>query len=343
MTKISIALPVYNGANFIKEAIESILIQDYKDFELVIVDNASKDETFLIADSFAQKDNRVKLFSFEEHLGQVDNVNRAARMCTNEWIHFFCHDDIMLQGCIKNVVETIEKVKDKTDIALISHKPAWLFMNDIVNVPFNEINGKTIFDYKEFTELSKINEIDFVVHQKEQTAQNIINGKGPYLPALTTAIVKKEVFNLLGTFDNKYIHFDVFLWMKLVKTFSYLELSKALTLTRIHGSQVAVDARKSLRTVEDNKVFWKQYLKFVTYKPTLKQKAFVFLKPITTTIGIMAVTTIRFGFFNGIKILGKLPIHWIPFVLVYFPKRYKSELNNKRELEKKVPIELIYP
>lgn len=343
MTKISIALPVYNGANFIKEAIESILIQDYENFELVIVDNASKDETFAIADSFAQKDNRIKLFSFEEHLGQVDNVNRAAQMCTNEWIHFFCHDDIMLQGCVKNVVETIEKVKDNTDIALISHKPAWLFMNNIVKVPFNEINGKTIFDYKEFTEVGHINEIDFVVHQKEQTAQNIINGKGPYLPALTTAIVRKDVFDLLGTFDNKFIHFDVFLWMKLVKTYSYLELSKALTLTRIHGSQVAVDARKSLRTVEDNKVFWKQYLKFVTDKPTLKQKAFVFLKPITTAIGIMTVTTIRFGFFNGIKILGKLPIYWIPFVLVYFPKRYKSELNNKRELEKKVPIELIYP
>lgn len=343
MSKISVALPVFNGADFIIEAIESILIQNYEDFELVFVDNASNDETVSIVRMFAEKDSRIKLFAFDEHLGQVDNVNRVAKMCTSEWIHFFCHDDIMLQGCIKNVIDTIEKVEDNRDIALISHKPAWLFMNNIVKVPFNEINGQTIFDFKEFMQLSRLNDVDFVVHKKEETAQNIINGKGPYLPALTTAIVKKVVFDEIGRFDDKYIHFDVFLWMRLVKNYSYLELGKAFTLTRIHGNQVAVDARKSLRTIEDNKIFWKEYLKFVTNKPLIRQKLLVFLKPITVATGIITVTLIRFGFFKSLKILINLPLYWWPFIIIYFSKRYRSEMNNKKDLEQYVPVDLIYP
>jgi glycosyltransferase involved in cell wall biosynthesis len=343
MCKISIALPVYNGANFIKEAIESILAQDYRDYEFIIVDNGSTDETPKIIQTFAKNDNRIKFFAFTKHLGQVENVNRAAQMCTSEWIHFFCHDDIMLQGCIRNVVEAIEKTKSNKDIALISHKPAWLFMNNIVKAPFNVIDKKVIFEYTEFMNKSTVDVINYELHQKRETAQNIINGKGPYLPALTTAIIRKEVFESLGKFSQNYIHFDVFFWMKLVKTFSYLELDKALTLTRIHGSQVAVDGRKSLRTVADNKVFWKQYLKWVTDKPTLKQRAIAFLKPITAATGIMTVTMIRFGFFKSIIILFKLPFYWWPFILLYLPKRYQMEINKNGDLNQIVPVELIYP
>lgn len=343
MTKISIALPVYNGADFIKEAIESILIQDYKDFELVIVDNASKDDTFAIADSFAQKDNRIKLFSFKEHLGQVDNVNRTAQLCNYEWIHFFCHDDIMLQGCVKNVVETIEKIKDNTDIALISHKPAVLYMNGIVKAPSNMIDGKSVFKYEYFVENFRIDSLSFKIHNKRETAYNIINGKVPYLPALTTGIVKKEVFEVLGGFDKEYIHFDIFLWMNLLKNSSYLELNKAFTLTRIHGNQVAIHARKSLRTIKDHKIFWKKYLNTITNKPTLRQKTFVFLKPITTATGIITIAIMRFGIFSGLKVLFKLPIYWLPFILIYYPKRYLNEKKNNKELLKHVPIEMVHP
>ncbi|MFV8465645.1 glycosyltransferase family 2 protein [Flavobacterium sp. LB1P62] len=341
MNKISIALPVFNGANFIREAIESILIQDYSDFEFVIVDNASTDETISIINEYVQ-DDRIKLFCFKEYLGQVENVNRAAKLCTNNWIHFFCHDDIMLQGCINHCMQVIN-TSNYEDFALLSHKPAWLFMNNIVNVPFNAINGNKVFEYQDFISKSKIDTVEVIEHKKDITAINILNGNGVYLPALTTAVVKKDVFIELGLFDEKYIHFDIFFWMRLLKTHSYIELDKALTLTRIHGNQVAVDARKSLRTIEDHKIFWKEYLNFIVAKPTLKQKTTVFLKPITTAVGIITVAIIKNGFFKGIKLLFSLPISWISFSLVFLPLRYISEIKLINKLKKYLTVDMIYP
>ena len=58
--KITIGLPVYNGQKYIKETINSILLQTYKNFELIISDNLSNDETKEICKSYEKKDNRIK-------------------------------------------------------------------------------------------------------------------------------------------------------------------------------------------------------------------------------------------------------------------------------------------
>jgi glycosyltransferase involved in cell wall biosynthesis len=71
--KVSIGLPVYNGENYIQEAIESILSQTFEDFELIISDNASTDQTEAICRSFALKDERIRYFRNQENLGASSN------------------------------------------------------------------------------------------------------------------------------------------------------------------------------------------------------------------------------------------------------------------------------
>ena len=69
--KISIGIPVYNGEKFIRKCIESVLQQTYKNFELIISDNASTDSTPDICKEFLKKDNRITFVRQNENMGQT--------------------------------------------------------------------------------------------------------------------------------------------------------------------------------------------------------------------------------------------------------------------------------
>lgn len=73
--RVSVGLPVYNGENFLKCALESILSQTYVDFELIISDNASEDATEAICKAFAEQDQRVHYYRNATNLGLFKNFN----------------------------------------------------------------------------------------------------------------------------------------------------------------------------------------------------------------------------------------------------------------------------
>ena len=75
--RVSIGLPVYNGDNFVGQAIESLLAQTYEDIELIVSDNASTDGTEDICRTFAAQDERVRYFRNAENIGLVRNYNQT--------------------------------------------------------------------------------------------------------------------------------------------------------------------------------------------------------------------------------------------------------------------------
>ena len=76
---VSVVTPVYNGGEYLVECIESVIGQSYQNWEYLLVDNASTDLTPEIISRFASKDSRIKHVRFEEHVGAIDNHNRALR------------------------------------------------------------------------------------------------------------------------------------------------------------------------------------------------------------------------------------------------------------------------
>src|SRR5580765_2290810 len=74
---VSLGLPVYNGANFVAEAIDCVLAQTYTNCELIICDNASTDQTLGICQEYAQRDSRIQVHRNERNLGVSLNYNRA--------------------------------------------------------------------------------------------------------------------------------------------------------------------------------------------------------------------------------------------------------------------------
>lgn len=105
MNRISIGMPVYNGDNFLKEALESILAQTFGDFELIISDNASTDATQEICRDYERKDRRVKYYREEQNYGAAWNFNRVFELSTSPYFKWAAHDDLcapeFLKRCIK--------------------------------------------------------------------------------------------------------------------------------------------------------------------------------------------------------------------------------------------------
>ncbi len=111
MPYVSIVTPVYNGEQYLRECIESVLSQSYTNWEYLIVDNCSKDSTVAIAEEYAQQDPRIKVAKNNEFLPIMPNWNRALRLISPD--SMFCKvvhaDDRLFPECIVEMVSVAMK------------------------------------------------------------------------------------------------------------------------------------------------------------------------------------------------------------------------------------------
>ena len=106
--KISIIVPVYNAQKTIARCIESILNQDYKDFELLLIDDGSKDDSGNICDGYAGQDERVRVIH-KENSGVSDTRNQALKEAVGEYLQFLDADDWITPNATRLLVESMEK------------------------------------------------------------------------------------------------------------------------------------------------------------------------------------------------------------------------------------------
>jgi glycosyltransferase involved in cell wall biosynthesis len=108
--KISVAIPVYNSARYLPECLDSILAQDFRDFEILISDDGSTDGSLEIIKSYAQKDARIRWWQNEKNLGLTGNHNAVMRAARGEFIKFVHQDDKILQpSAFAKVLEPLER------------------------------------------------------------------------------------------------------------------------------------------------------------------------------------------------------------------------------------------
>jgi glycosyltransferase involved in cell wall biosynthesis len=110
--RVSIGLPVYNGENYVSEAIESILHQTFSDLELIICDNASTDRTETICRGYAAADPRVRYHRNERNLGHARNFNRTLELARGEYLKHAAHDDVLAPTFIERCVAALDANPD---------------------------------------------------------------------------------------------------------------------------------------------------------------------------------------------------------------------------------------
>jgi len=106
--RVSIGVPVYNGENYLAEAIESILAQSYANFELIICDNSSTDKTAEICEKYVSRDLRINYFRNEHNLGAIPNFNRTLSLSTGEYFKWVAHDDVLMKEYLKRCLAALE-------------------------------------------------------------------------------------------------------------------------------------------------------------------------------------------------------------------------------------------
>ena len=125
METIDILLPVYNGENYLKEQIESILLQSYKDLRLLIRDDNSTDSSVDIINEYSNKDARVLVIKDNfGNLGLVKNIEKLLENSTSEYIMFTDQDDVWFQNKMEKMYELIVN-KDK-DIPILLHSNCYV-------------------------------------------------------------------------------------------------------------------------------------------------------------------------------------------------------------------------
>lgn len=100
---ISVIVPVYNAENTLRQCVDSILKQEFRDFELILVDDGSKDQSPDICDEYALQDNRVKVFH-KSNGGVSSARNLGLDNAKGEWITFIDSDDYISDGYLAGVV-----------------------------------------------------------------------------------------------------------------------------------------------------------------------------------------------------------------------------------------------
>jgi len=107
--RVSIGVPVYNGAQFLRATLDSLLAQTYRDFELIISDNASTDDTGLICAEYAARDARVRYVRSDVNLGAAWNINRLVGLATGEYFKWAMADDSCRPELVARCVEVLDR------------------------------------------------------------------------------------------------------------------------------------------------------------------------------------------------------------------------------------------
>jgi len=127
---VSIGLPVYNGEEYLPNALDSLLRQDYEDFELIISDNASTDRTPDICRAYSAKDRRIRYYRSEVNRGAVWNFKRVFELARGKYFKWAAHDD----ECYPSMVRRCVDMLDQTPTSVVLVYPRGEIIDECGNV-----------------------------------------------------------------------------------------------------------------------------------------------------------------------------------------------------------------
>jgi len=211
---VSVLMTSYNREDYLAMAIESVMASTYQNWELLIVDDGSKDKTVTIAQHYAEKDNRIKVFINEQNLGDYPNRNKAASLAKGKYLKYVDADDFIYPCGLQLLVDSMERFPE-AGWGLCSLEPD-------KSKPFPFIlHPQQIFHYHHF--------------------KSSLFHKAPL-----SAIIKKEVFDKVGGFSGKRQMSDTEMWHNLSCFFPVVLMPQGIVWYRTHDAQESAQIRAEL-------------------------------------------------------------------------------------------------
>ena len=201
MYLVSVLMTAYNREKYIAEAIESVLASTFTDFELIIVDDCSKDKTIEIARKYEALDSRVKVYINERNLGDYPNRNKAASYAKGTYLKYLDSDDVMNINCLAIMVNKMD-AHPECAFGVSSRS----LNHSIVHIP----------------------EDAYRVHFFERGILDI---------SPSGSIIRNDIFKIESGFWETRCVSDFEFWLRLAQKYSVLELQKDLIYWREHEGQ----------------------------------------------------------------------------------------------------------
>lgn len=126
---ITVCIPTYNGARYLRECLDSVLAQTFTDFEILIVDDCSSDDTVSIAREYASRYSCIRVVVNGQNLGLVGNWNRCVELVQGEWVKFVFQDDLIEPFCLDKMIAV-----SKPEIPIIFCRRKYIFEDGISEV-----------------------------------------------------------------------------------------------------------------------------------------------------------------------------------------------------------------
>ncbi len=191
MAKVSICIPQYNRCDSLRIVLGDILSQTYKDFELIIVDDASTDETVKVISEF--RDPRIKYFCNDHNLGLYSNFNRCLELAQGEYVAIYHNHDRYAPTIVERSVDLLDRFPQ----TVLVHTGTMTKRDYSSGVRYFVRNWQAIEDGRRFAK-KMLFRWDSLIHQP-------------------TVMARRTIYEKVGTFDDHYYDSsaDTALWMKM--------------------------------------------------------------------------------------------------------------------------------
>ena len=210
VVKVSIIIPVYNGERYVSEAIDSVLNQTYRDFEIIVIDDGSKDNTSNILRMYGEKIR----WKSQENRGQASALNEGFNMVKGKYIAYLDADDVCLPERFENQVKYLDE-----------HSNVGLVYSDRYQINENGIIQRVI---------------------KSQPHDNFVLLQNNYIPR-SAVMHKRECLNEVGLFDESITGDDDWdMWIRISEKFERGYMDKPLVKYRVHGGNISLTRPKRL-------------------------------------------------------------------------------------------------
>ncbi|NLC14449.1 MAG: glycosyltransferase [Chloroflexi bacterium] len=222
---VSIIIPVYNGSNFLREAINSALSQTYSNCEILVINDGSNDDgrTEKIAKSF---DGKIRYFS-KANGGVSSALNLGIESMRGEYFSWLSHDDVYLPRKVETQIEALERLKDKNTLSLCAHTLANESLKKLTRQPKNRLRDNQVLSGKESLDLL--------------FKRGTFNGCALLLP--------KRVFDVCGLFDETLrFNQDSYMWYKIfLSGFNLVYTPYQGVMQRTHSAQLTQTGQSTFR------------------------------------------------------------------------------------------------
>lgn len=226
LLKISIITTSYNYGQYISETIESVIAQTYQDWEMIIVDDGSSDNSVSLIQSYCQKDSRIKLFSHENHVnkGLKETLRLGLKQAQNDWIVFLESDDSITPDYLEKKVAVIKK-----------HPDVKFIINDVNLIGDDSAKQRLNRHFK------IINKVLKNKHQPLDLSSCLM--KRNYIVTFSTVMLNKGVLENVDFNSPVPPLLDYYIWAQIANKYKFYYLDEKLTNWRIHSDSYIKNAR----------------------------------------------------------------------------------------------------